>query len=172
VSGSGTGSIAYDFVENYCSAQWNTGAGLRSCPGAQDDVEGFVLKQDAPIPENGVTSSVPGLLVAPQTVYNGYIQGVYPAVAIQSGDRFQATIGCQSGHVNCYVTYRLDYRIGTGPIQTFWAFREAYEGRVYQADLDISRLAGQDVQFILTVLATGDATDDHAYWIGARVYRP
>ena len=117
-------------------------------------------------------STIPGLLVSPQKVYNGYIQGVYPAFAVQSGDRFQATIGCQAGHVGCYVTYRLDYRIGTGPIQSFWAFREAYEGRTYQADLDLSRLAGQDVQFILTVLGTGFAADDHAYWIGARVYRP
>jgi len=172
VSGSGAGTVVYDFVENYCAAQWNTGSGVRPCPGAQDDVEGFVLRQDSPIPENGVPSTVPGMLVSPQKVYNGYIQGVYPAVAVQSGDRFQATIGCQSGHVGCYVTYRLDYRIGTGPIQSFWAFREAYEGRVYPADLDLSRLAGQDVQFILSVLATGAPDNDHAYWIGARVYRP
>lgn len=172
VSGSGNGTVAYDFIENYCSAQWNTGSGIRPCPGAQDDVEGFVLKQTSPIPENGVPSTVPGVLVAPQKVYNGYIQGVYPAVAIQSGDRFQATIGCQSGHVGCYVIYRLDYRIGTGPIQTFWTFREAYEGRVYQTDLDLSRLAGQNVQFILSVLSSGAPDDDYAYWIGARVYRP
>ena len=172
VSGSGTGNTAYDFVENYCSAQWNTGSGIRPCPGAQSDVEGFVLRQDAPIPENGGVSGDPGLLVAPQDVYNGYIQGVYPAVTVQSGDRFRAIIGCQSGHVSCYVTYRLDYRIGTGPIQTFWSFREAYDGQVYPVDLDLSRLAGQNVQFILTVLATGPADDDNAYWIGARVYRP
>jgi hypothetical protein len=172
VSGTSAGSVVYDFVNNYCSAQWNTGAGLRPCPGAQDDAEGFVLKQDAPVPENGVTSSTPGLLVAPQNIYNGYIQGVYPAVTVQNGDRFQTTVGCQSGHVNCNVTYRLDYRIGSGPIQTFWVFREVYEGRVYQADLNLNRLAGQNVQFILTVLATGSATDDRAYWVGARVYRP
>jgi len=172
VTGSGTGTTAYDFVENYCSAQWNTGAGIRPCPGAQDDVEGFVLRQDSPIPETGVPVNVPGLLVAPQDVYNGYIQGVYPGVSIQSGDRFRATIGCQSGHVGCYVTYRLDYRIGSGSIQTFWSFREAYEGRVYPVDLDLSRLAGQNVQFILTVLASDSAADDNVYWIGAHVYRP
>ena len=172
VAGSGAGTVTYDFVENYCAAQWNTGSGIRPCPGAQDDVEGFVLKQDSPIPENGVPSTVPGLLVSPQKVHNGYIQGVYPSVAIQTGDRFQATIGCQSGHVSCYVTYRLDYRIDSGPIQTFWSFREAYEGRTYQADLDLSPLAGKNVQFILTVLATSSPDGDHAYWIGPRVYRP
>jgi len=172
VSGSGTGSVAYDFVANFCSAQWFTGSGLRQCPGAQNDVEGYVLKHDSPLPETGVTINTPGLLVSPQQVFNGYIQGIYPAFTVQSKDRFQATIGCQSGHPNCSVTYRLDYRIGSGATQTFWTFREVYDGRVYQADLDLSRLAGQNVQFILTVLATESATDDHAYWIGARVFRP
>ena len=84
----------------------------------------------------------------------------------------KTTIGCQAGRSSCYVTYRLDYQIGTGPIQTFWTFREAYEGRVYQADLDISALAGQDVKFILSVLATESAAGDHVYWIGSRIYRP
>ncbi len=172
VSGSGTGSVAYDFVANYCSAQWFTGSGLRPCPSAQDDVNGYVLKQDSPLPETGVTINTPGLLVSPQNIYNGYIQGIYPAFTVQSSDRFQATIGCQSGHPGCYVTYRLDYRIGGGPVRTFWTFRERYEGRVYPVDLNLSSLAGQNVEFILTVDTFGSSADDHAYWIGARVYRP
>jgi len=172
VSGSGTGTTAYDFVENFCSAQWFTSAGQQPCPGTQNSPDGYVLKQDSPLPETGATSSVPGLLVSPQQVYNGYIQGVYPAFTVQNGDRFQATVGCQSGHPNCYVTYRLDYRVGSGPIRTFWIFRERYEGRVYQADLNLSSLAGQSVEFRLTVDAYGSPTDDHSYWIGARIFRP
>ena len=172
VSSSSPGTGGYDFVANYCSAQWLSGSGVRQCPGAQDDVNGYVLKQDNPTPENGVPSTVPGLLVAPQNIQNGYIQGVYPAFTVKTGDRFQATIGCQLGKPNCYVTYRLDYQIGSNPIQTFWTFREAYEGRTYQADLDLSSLAGKDVKFILSVLATGSPADDHVYWIGAKIHRP
>ena len=172
VSSSSTGSKAYDFVENFCSAQWISGFGILSCPGAQDDANGYVLKQDAPTPEDGVTGTIPGLLVAPQNVYNGYIQGVYPAFSVKSGDRFRATIGCQAARPNCYVTYRLDYQIGTGPIQAFWTFREAFDGRVYPVDINLSPLAGKDVKFILSVLATGSPADDHVYWIGAQVYRP
>ncbi|MBN1450320.1 MAG: hypothetical protein JW963_04830 [Anaerolineales bacterium] len=172
VSGSGTGSVAYDFVANYCSAQWFTGSGLRPCPSTQGDVNGYVLKQDSPLPETGVTINTPGLLVAPQNIYNGYIQGIYPALTVQNGDRFRTTIGCQSGHPGCYVTYRLDYRIGGGPVRTFWTFRERYEGRVYPVDLNLSSLAGQNVEFILTVDTFGSSADDHAYWIGAQVYRP
>jgi hypothetical protein len=172
VSGTGSGSTAYDFVANYCSAQWLTGSGLRPCPSAQDDANGYVLKQDNPLPETGVTSNTPGILVSPQDIYNGYIQGVYPAFTVQNGDRFQATLGCQSGRPNCYVTYRLDYRIGSGPVRTFWTFRERYEGQMYAADLNLSSLAGQNVEFILTVDTFGSSADDDVYWIGARIYRP
>ena len=172
VTGSGTGSTAYDFVANYCSAQWFTSSGLRACPGTQGDANGYVLKQDNPLPETGVTVSTPGILVSPQEIYNGYIQGIYPAFTVQNGDRFQATIGCQSGHPSCYVTYRLDYRIGGGPVRTFWTFRERYDGQVYPADLNLSSLAGQNVEFILTVDTFGSPADDDVYWIGARIYRP
>ena len=172
VSGTSSGSVVYDFVENYCSAQWLTGAGVQQCPGAVDDMNGFVIKEDTPTPENGIPSNMPGLLVAPQNVYNGYIQGVYPIHSVKSGDRFQTTIGCKAAYPNCYVTYRLDYQIGTDSVQTFWSFREAFDGRIYQADLDLSSLAGKDVKFILSVHATGSGNEDRAYWIGTQIYRP
>ena len=60
--------------------------------------------------------------------------------------------------------FQLDYQIGSGPINTFWSLRKKYEGLVFRTDLDLSALAGQDVKFILTVLATGPATGDRALW--------
>jgi hypothetical protein len=171
VSGTG-GTTAYDFVANYCDAQWYSGFGLLPCPGAFDDANGFVLSETEPLLENGLPSALPGLLVRPQNVTDGYIQGIYPAVSVQSGDRFQTVISCQYNKVTCYVTYRLDYQIDAGPIQTFWTFREAYEGRYYQADLDLTPLAGQNVKFILRVMATGSSVDDYVYWVGSRIYRP
>jgi hypothetical protein len=102
-------------------------------------------------------------LVGPNT-YNGWIQGVYPAVLVQSGSRFQTTIGCEYSATACYVTYRLDYRVGSGPIRTFWTFRERYEGLVYNVDLSLGSLAGQNVQFILFVSAYGTAEGDRALW--------
>jgi len=83
---------------------------------------------------------------------------------VQSGDRFQATIGCEYGSTNCYTTYRLDYQIGSGAIRTFWTFRERYEGLTYSANLDLSSLAGQDVRFILVISAYGSPAGDRALW--------
>ncbi|MCS7011853.1 MAG: NBR1-Ig-like domain-containing protein [Anaerolineales bacterium] len=167
----GSVSTAYDFVANYCSAAWMSGAGALPCPGTDGDANGYVLKVDAPLLETGVTDTVPGLVVAPQNVNNGFISGVYPAFTVQRGDRFQATLSCAHGVATCYVTFRLDYQIGSGPVRTFWSFQEKTEGKVYRANVDLSSLAGQSVKFILTVSATGSPTGDRATWGGARIVR-
>jgi len=69
------------------------------------------------------------------------------------------------------VVFRLDYQIGDATPKTFWTFGEKYEGQYYQVDKDLSSLAGQDVKFILTVMAGAYATGDRALWVAPRIYR-
>ncbi len=170
-SGGGTAGVAYNFADKACEAAWSSAAGALACPGTDGDVKGFVLKQANPKLENGVSDSNPGLLVSPQAVYNGYIQAVYPAFHVQTGDRFQATVSCEYNATACYVAYRLDYQIGSGAVQTFWTFREKYEGQYYRVDKDLSSLAGQDVKFILHLNAYGSPTGDRALWGNPVLYR-
>jgi hypothetical protein len=108
-------------------------------------------------------------MVFPQNVYNGYIQGIYPAYTVKSGDRFQATVNCEYGATNCFVIFRLDYQIGTGTVKSFWVFGERYEVQYFNVDLNLASLAGQNVKFILTVLANGYATGDRALWVAPRI---
>jgi len=164
-------SGAFDFAPNALNAIWASGAGTLPFPGGEGDLKGFSYRLDTIKMEGGVTFNGPILLTVPQNVNDGFIQGVFPAVTVQSGDRFQATIGCQDAATSCYVTYRLDYQIGNGAVSTFWAFRERYEGYTYNVNLDLSSLAGQNVKFILTVLATGPAAGDRAVWIAPRITR-
>ncbi len=86
-------------------------------PGTDGNANGFSLKRDKPKLENGIESAQAGLLFAPNNVTNGFIQAVYPAFRVESGDRFQATIGCEYGSTTCYVAYRLDYQIGSNAVQ-------------------------------------------------------
>lgn len=158
---SGTG---YDFTANAASATWSSGAGALTFPGTDGSANGFALKQDKPKFENGLESAQAGLLFVPNNVNNGYIQAIYPSFKVQSGDRFQTTVGCEYGATNCYVAYRLDYQIGSSAVKTFWTFREKYEGMTYNANLDLSSLAGQDVKFILVISAYGSPTGDRALW--------
>ena len=163
VNGSTTTGTAYDFTANASSATWSSGAGGLSFPGTEGEAKGFALKLDKPNFESGVTASQPGMLFSPQQITNGFIQAEYPDFTVQSGDRFQATVGCQAGATSCYVAYRLDYKVGT-TIRTFWTFRERFEGLTYNANLDLSPLAGQTVKFILYISAYGSPVGDRALW--------
>ncbi len=168
---SSTSNVAYDFAGNACQASWSTADGTLPCPGTDGSSSGFVLQVTNPQLEDGSTSSGPGIITNPENVYNGEIQGTYPAFLVQNGDHFQSVVNCAYGATGCYVTFRLDYQIGNGPIYTFWSFREKYDGLYDQANIDLSSLAGQNVKFILTVLAFGSASGDRALWSNPIIQR-
>jgi photosystem II stability/assembly factor-like uncharacterized protein len=169
VAGQAPIASGYDFTSNICSAEWRSTVGVLPCPGTDGNSNGFVIKLDAPRMEDGSTGA-PGLLTVPQNRYNGYIQGFFPTFTVQPGDRFKATVGCEFGAA-CYLTYRLDYMAPNGYIGTFWQWREQNEAKVYNADIDLGPLAGRSVRFILTILATGSATNDRALWGSPRIVR-
>lgn len=162
-SGTTGGGTGYDFVANASNATWSSGAGGLTFPGTDGDAKGFALKKDNPKFESGVTATTPGLLMSPQNITNGFIQGRFTDFTVQSGDKFQATIGCETGATTCYVAYRLDYE-SNGAIKTFWTFRERYEGLTYNANIDLSPLAGKQVKFILYISAFGSPAGDRALW--------
>jgi TIR domain-containing protein/Ig-like domain-containing protein len=161
-------NLVYDFADNVCKASWSSGAGELPCPGTDGDAKGFLLKLNNPKLENGETNSGPGILTFPQSIENGYIQGLFPPLIVKQGNRFRVTTSCEIGATSCYVAFRLDYRVGN-TIQTFWAFREKYEGQPYNADLNLSSLAGQTVKFILYISAWGSPLSDRALWIAPRI---
>jgi hypothetical protein len=166
-----SGGVAYDFTANAGSATWSSGAGGLSFPGTDGDAKGFALRLDQPNYESGANTPQPGLVVSPQQITNGFIQARYPEFTVQNGDRFQTTVGCQAGATSCYVAYRLDYEVG-GTVRTFWTFREKFEGWTYNANLNLSPLAGQTVRFILYVSAWGSPIGDRALWGNPVITRP
>ncbi|MGA7195141.1 MAG: NBR1-Ig-like domain-containing protein [Anaerolineales bacterium] len=168
---SSTASVGYDFAGNACQATWTTADGTLPCPGTDGSSSGFVLQVSNPQLEDGSTSSGPGLITNPENVYNGEIQGTYPAFLVQNGDHFQSVVNCAYNATNCSVTFRLDYQIGNGPVYTYWSSREKYDGLYYQANVDLSPLAGQNVKFILTVLAFGSPSGDRALWSNPVIQR-
>ena len=162
----------YDFASSYCGAIWSSGAGALKCTESAGNAGGFVSKSDNPQLENGQVYNGPGLLVMPENKKNGYIQGIYPPVAIQKGDRFRAYINCAYNANGCNAIFRLDYQINNGDIKNIWEYNEAYEGAFYTVDTDLSPLAGNQVKFYLSVQANGSADNDRLIWAGPRIDRP
>ncbi|HSM72514.1 MAG TPA: NBR1-Ig-like domain-containing protein [Anaerolineales bacterium] len=169
VTGGSPIPLGYDFTANACSAQWKSGAGYLPCPGTDGDSKGFMLIQNTTKLEDGSIGG-PGLLTFPQYKYNGYIQGYYPTFTVQPGDRFQTSVGCEYGS-SCYVTFMLQYMTPNGGIFNFWTWREQNQGKYSNIDIDLSPLAGKSVRFILTLLATGYASNDRAVWGSPRIFR-
>ena len=163
--------IVYSFAEQFCSAQCSSGAGVLPCPGTDGDTNGFVLRPENPVLENGVTETQLTLRTVPQQIPDGLIRGTFPDFTVQSGDHFKATIGCLSGATACDVMFQLNYRIGDGNIQNLASWTETNNGQTQTVDIDLTPLAGKSVKFILTVLANGQPTDDQALWILPRIMR-
>jgi len=162
---------AYDFVTNACSAHWFSGAGNLKCLGARQDQIGFVVKRSLANLENGQSILRPSLLTVPENIFNGYIRGIYPSFKVQQGDRFQAIVNCENKAISCDVLFRVDYELADGIVRELWGIGEQYDGRYFTVDLDLSPLAGQDVQFIFTILSLGQASGDRALWVEPRIVR-
>lgn len=169
---SGQNYVAYDLAANLCDAEWNNGAAFLSCPGMEGDTAGYALYLNNPKLEDGTDSASGGLLMVPRDANNGFIQGIYPPITIQDGDRFRAVVNCRYNSVGCNVLFRLDYQIGSSALQNLGQWNEAYEGKWYSLDINLSALKGQNVKLYLTVYANGASFKDFGVWIGPHILRP
>lgn len=162
---------AYDFVANACDAQWGSNSGSLPCPGVEGDDDGYVLQLSKPRMEDGTKEDQPGLLTVPKHTKNGYIYGQYPAFKVQEGDHFVTSVNCQYKADTCNVLFQLEYQVGNGKVKTLQEWHEAYEGRAYSVDIDLSFLDGKNVTFYLSVSANGTKGKDEALWLAPRIIR-
>jgi Ig-like domain-containing protein len=167
----GPSYAAYDFSLNACDAAWENNTRDLPCPGSEGDSKGYVIELNDPVLESGRTEDEPSLLTVPKDTYNGFISGTYPAVKIRDGDHFQTLLSCAYKAYSCNVLFSLDYQIGGGAVRNLGRWNEAYEGKYFTVDIDLSSLAGDNVKFILTVSANGNFNQDKALWIAPRISR-
>jgi hypothetical protein len=160
----------YNFADKYCASGviWTSGAGTLPCPGTVGDGEGWVIKDTSPTLENGVVENEAGLVTHPQAVNDGWIRGTFPEITITSGVYFKAIVGC-NGAENCDVKFKLNYKIDGGSEQTLATWHEVQDGAFTKANVDLSSLEGEQVQFILLVQANGSSSNDQALWVAPRI---
>jgi hypothetical protein len=162
-------SYPLDFVASYCQAEWTSGAGRLPCQGRNNDSRGYVRRIDNPTLESGSVDDEPVLLTQPQMITDGVIRGKYPAIHVEAGYHFAAVIGCAYEATACDVKFRLDYQIGSDTVGTLASWNEVYDKEFHLVDVDLSRLAGQDVKFILTVIANGASSQNRAQWLAPHI---
>ncbi len=154
---------AFDFVANYCNAQWRTENGLIGCAGPTNSQNGSVISLSDP-PLETRTENEPGLWVRPNQSANGFIAGYYPTYLVKSGDHFVTELSCMSGSNACDVTFRLDYLLPNGSSGNLGAWREVYDNHTTIVDINLASLTGQSVQFILRMQNNGNVSQANGIW--------
>jgi hypothetical protein len=162
----------YDFALDYCNAIWRSETGRIPCGNAATPSNGSVQFLISPNFENRHENE-PTIWVHPNASNDGWIEGSYPAIDIQSGDSFEAWVGCLEGYDLCDVTFYLAYTDEDNHTFTVDRWHEVYDNQVTMIDLDLSSLAGQSVQFILGMEASSeDVSSAQGFWFVPRIVRP
>lgn len=165
--------LVYDFGANYCVANWRnaTDVGFLPCPGAKTDASGFVVQVDSPKLQDGNTVNGVGLFTHPQWIDGGSIAGIYPLFKVEDGMKFKATLGCGFGGAACDVRFMLRYKIDGGVLQELTHWDVKYGDAPLKLNVDLSSLAGKNVNFVLQTVTNGSSAQDWAYWVNPRIVK-
>jgi len=166
------GTIAFEFAEKPCSASWSNNGEYLPCPGDINNIKGgYVDRFDEILIDGNIAIQQPGLLTIPAQKDSVYyaIFGKYSPFTVMEGDRFQAVLACAHGYPACDADVSLEYynenmRLDNIPGAS-WHITSHLEESTVVADTDLSFLAGQTIQFSLTVRDNGNADDDFIAWI-------
>jgi len=164
----------YDFVGNYCAAEWRTNAGVIGCPSTDVNYSsGSITRSFSPILENGLADDEGALITVPAKGGDGMIRGQFPAILIHSGDHFISTLLCSYQKSACSVTFEvLAQEKGSSTITSLGTWTKTYNNTTITADLDLSSMDGKEIIFYLKVSSGGSSTDDMAQWMAARITHP
>ena len=167
-------SSGFDMFTRARDASWVGSAGVVTFGGPDTDVNGFAMDRSGMKVENG-TNPTKMLEIHPQFVNNGSMTGLYPAYTVVPGEHFKAKIGflakadgtCGVGSVK----FQLNYK-EAGVVKPLGEWTKSCDGTLKDIDVDLSSIAGKNVQFALAVLANGVPDDDSAVWIRPEIILP
>lgn len=167
-------SSGFDLFTRASDASWVGSAGVVTFGGPDTDVNGFAMNRTGSRVEDGSTPSKV-LEIHPQMVNNGQMSGLYPAYTIVTGEHFKAKIGflakpdgtCGVGNVK----FQLNYK-EAGVLKPLGEWTKSCDGTLKDLDVDLTSLAGKNIQIALAVLANGAADQDWAVWIRPEIILP
>lgn len=157
--------LALDMLTTVCQARWRTRSGVQPCFGDPASSAGSISIMDAPAMEDDRVEDEPALWTRPGTSTGAFITADYPKYTVQDGDHFQADVGCLQGYEACDIVFTVAYRDASDRERTLASFEETYDGKITRIDLDLSALAGQEIEMILSVRNFGRADQAQPFWL-------
>lgn len=160
----------YNLASIFCAAHWKNKDENILCSGTPHSGDGFVKYDDSLKLENGTVEDEPAIWV--YVSKNNYVVGEFPAFSVEAGDTFVSQIGCVYDFKTCDTEIRLDYQIeGDSTVYTLGKWDEDYDSDVTQINIDLSALAGKNVEFRLVAVGNDDGVENHIYWLNPHVSR-
>jgi len=148
-------AVKYDFAANASSAVWTSGSTSPTSPvpfgNMPGSIDGSAISGSTFKLEDGSTPANSILFTSDNYPHSAphFIQAVYSGIPVNSGDRFQATVGCETS-ANCWVSFSLQFQYSSGgTIYTLGTFLEKNEGLTRKVDINLNSLAGKKVDLIL-----------------------
>src|SRR5512140_2357134 len=160
--GEAAGTNAFDFVTSMCKAEWFTRGTSLPCPGDPASPDGGFVVQ-LPGEQQGLMPEFPVLLMYPPQDKYETIFSRYPAFTVQKGDRFRAVLACRQ-HTFCDLEFSLDAYSPSGSARVSrWVYR--FTDQPVVVDYPLDGLAGEKVQFGLSVRGVGSRLDAYGVWL-------
>lgn len=167
-------SSGFDLFTRAADASWVGSAGVVTFGGPDTDANGFAMNRTGAKAEDGSILSK-AIEIHPQFVNNGSMTGLYPAYTIVTGERFTARVGflakadgtCGAGSVK----FQLNYK-EAGIVKPLGEWTKSCDGTLKDINVDLTSLAGKNVQIALAVLANGVPDDDSAIWVRPQIALP
>ncbi len=165
-------SIALDFTEKACGAEWTSPVGAIDCPNPDEYISGSINPVESTVVEYGIESILPSLELIPSEGDTGSITGSFGLLQIQKGDFFNAIIGCGIEQPDCDLVFELKYDAGDHNIISLGSWNEITDGTLQKVTVDLSSLEGKTITLILVVTSNnGTARDNKGIMISPVIYR-
>ena len=161
-----------DFTANICSAGWYSNAGdvSRPCTNATLGEPQWVNVTMKPVFEGGIKEDERTIIMRLEKP-GDWMVGLYPAFKVENGDSFVAWLGCTNSNTTCDVVLSLDYKIGDGDQINLGKWIETLDGKITKVDLDVSKLEGKNVTFILGVSNKNASGPVEVFWFIPSIQR-
>jgi len=158
-------------VDRMCDFAWVSGVGPMTCP--QDSLtNGSVMRQNNPGVELSTQENEPAIVVMPNDGAGGFVTGTTNFFIVQPGDRVRTVVGCLANEINCNLTFEIGYKTQSGAYGSLGVWGQAYDGSLDKIDLDLTGLAGQNIQLVFTVRSnTGSSFENYGFWLNPRLVR-
>jgi hypothetical protein len=167
-------SSGFDLYTRAPDASWVGSAGVVTFGGPDTNTNGFAMYRSGQKLEDG-SSPTKVLEIHPQMVNDGIMTGLFPAYTVVTGEHFSAKIGflakadgtCGTGNAK----FQLNYK-EAGVLRPLGEWTDTCDGILKSVDVDLTSIAGKNVQFALAVLANGVPDQDSAVWVSPQIKLP